>query len=316
MKITAVNRQDNRNLKFGAGLKYAKALQQIAKESGNDALPKTFDGMNNFIVTPNPKLKELITKSSFFTKMRKSADMFVTEYKEKTETSLMNYFNVYFKKNNTKRIETINFEFETNNEDVWYKEVKRIIDLADECHEYVWGNKTINEADEVKINGIGIEDVMFLKKVFDILPMDIVNKIWYRKKLTKTEQNIFDKAVNKIAKSYSKEGLKKINILERTEIKEIKETPKRVKNKKIENNNDNYSSEESSYSSEPESYESTTRLLNSKPEHPAYDSYDYHECLDNCRKFANNLKRPDPCSEDYYDQLEDWKEYSKYRTKI
>ena len=27
-------------------------------------------------------------------------------------------------------------------------------------------------------------------------------------------------------------------------------------------------------------------------------------------KFANNLKRPDPCSEDYYDQLEDWKEYS------
>ena len=101
MKITAVNRQDNRNLKFGAGLKYAKALQQIAKESGNDALPKTFDGMNNFIVTPNPKLKELITKSSFFTKMRKSADMFVTEYKEKTETSLMNYFNVYFKKNMT-----------------------------------------------------------------------------------------------------------------------------------------------------------------------------------------------------------------------
>lgn len=307
MRITAINSQDNRNLKFGAGLKYAKHLKQIMNESGAEALPKTFDGMNNFIVTPNSKLKDLITKSTFFTKMRKSADMFVTEYKEETETSVMNYFNVYFKKNkNSERIETINFEFETNNEDAWYKELKGLIDLADENHEYIWGNKKI----EGKSDDVTINDVEFMVKLFKSLPKDIVEKIWYQKKLTKAEQNIVDKTVNKIAKSYSKKELEKLNIVEG---KEIKETAKRVKNKKIENNNE--SSIKSSYSSDPESCESTTSLLYSKPEHPEVSSPDYHECLTDCRNFANSLERPDPSSMDFDEQLADWKEYSRYRTK-
>ena len=70
-----------------------------------------------------------------------------------------------------------------------------------------------------------------------------------------------------------------------------------------------------SYSSNPKSYGSTTSLYNSKPQHPEFWSPDYQECLEACRKYANSLKRPDPCSEDYYDQLEDWNEYSRYRTK-
>ena len=51
------------------------------------------------------------------------------------------------------------------------------------------------------------------------------------------------------------------------------------------------------------------------PKHPEFWSPDYQECLAACRKYANSLKRPDPCSMDYYDQLEDWNEYSIYRTK-
>lgn len=233
MKVLAIKNQDNRNLNFGAGLKYVKSLQQIANESGANAIPDTFEEMSKFIVTPNPKLKELITNSSFFKKMRKSADMFVTEYKEKTETSIMNYFNVYFKKNkNSDKVETINFEFETNNEEVWYKELKGLIDLVDENQDYVFGNKNIEE----KSDSVTIDDAEFMVKLLKNLPENIVEKIWYHKKLTKTEQNTIDEAVNKIAKSYSQEDLEKLNILER---KEIKETSKSVKKSKKEKNEPN-----------------------------------------------------------------------------
>ncbi len=69
-----------------------------------------------------------------------------------------------------------------------------------------------------------------------------------------------------------------------------------------------------SYSSNPKSCKSTTSR-DSKPKHPEFWSPDYWESMEACRKYANSLKRPDPSSMDYYDQLEDWNEYSRYRTK-
>lgn len=232
MKITDINRQDNRNLNFGAGLKYTKALQQIAVESGKDALPKTFDGMNNFIVTPNSKLKDLITKSSFFSKTRKSADMFVTEYKEKTESSIMNYFNVYFKKNkNSEKVETINFKYETENEDVWYNELKSLIGQFDEYHEYIFGNKKLE-------NDLSAENLtnnaVFLQKMFKNLPENIVNKIWEQKELTKAEQKMADEAVQKVAEEYKLEELEKIDFVKIQKVKIKNKTREIVEETNIE----------------------------------------------------------------------------------
>ena len=52
-----------------------------------------------------------------------------------------------------------------------------------------------------------------------------------------------------------------------------------------------------------------------KPEHPVYDAYNYNEQLKACRDYANNLKRPNPDSPNYHEQLDEWNEYGKYRTK-
>lgn len=227
MKISVVRNQEMNNLKFGAGLKYTKSLQEMMKEGGREAVPKTFEGMNEFVVTPNPKLKEIITNSSFFKKLRKTADMFVTEFKEQTETGIKNYFNVYFKKDkNSERVETINFDFETENEDIWYKEVKELVGLIDENHEYVWGNKKV----EKKNGDPTLEDALFLAQVFKRLGLDILEKLWNGEKLTKKEEKILDDTAEEVAETYSEEELNKLTVIKRIKAPvEDDEEPVKVK---------------------------------------------------------------------------------------
>ena len=144
----------------------------------------------------------------------------------------MNYFNVYFKKNkNSEKVETINFKYETENEDVWYNELKSLIGQFDEYHEYIFGNKKLE-------NDLSAENLtnnaVFLQKMFKNLPENIVNKIWEQKELTKAEQKMADEAVQKVAEEYKLEELEKIDFVKIQKVKIKNKTREIVEETNIE----------------------------------------------------------------------------------